>query len=71
MKSTTAALSPNPVAAFLDKAPADITKKVTPYIKKPGESKYPWDYYKILQTIPGDEAYRPLDKGGCPLVAAK
>jgi branched-chain amino acid transport system substrate-binding protein len=40
-------------------------------VKKPSESKYPWDYYKILQTIPGDEAYRPLDKGGCPLVAAK
>ena len=40
-------------------------------IKKPSESKYPWDYYKILNTIPGDEAFRPLDKGGCPLVAAK
>jgi len=40
-------------------------------IKKPSESKYPWDYYKILRTIPGDEAYRPLDKGNCPLVAAK
>jgi branched-chain amino acid transport system substrate-binding protein len=39
-------------------------------IKKPSESKYPWDYYKILRTIPGDEAYRPLDKGNCPLVAA-
>jgi len=40
-------------------------------IKKPSESKYPWDYYKILRTIPGDEAYRPLDKGGCPLVTSK
>jgi branched-chain amino acid transport system substrate-binding protein len=40
-------------------------------VKKPSESKYPWDYYKILRTIPGDEAFRPLDKGGCPLVAAK
>ena len=40
-------------------------------IKKPSESKYPWDYYKVLQTIPGDEAFRPLDKGGCPLVTAK
>ena len=28
----------------------------------------PWDYYKLIRTIPGDEAYRPLDKGGCPLV---
>jgi len=40
-------------------------------IKKPSESKYPWDYYKILRTIPGDEAFRPLDKGNCPLVAGK
>ena len=40
-------------------------------IKKPSESKYPWDYYKVLQTIPGDEAFRPLDKGNCPLVTAK
>jgi branched-chain amino acid transport system substrate-binding protein len=34
-------------------------------VKSPEESKYPWDYYKILRTIPGDEAFRPLDKGGC------
>jgi branched-chain amino acid transport system substrate-binding protein len=40
-------------------------------VKKPSESKYPWDYYKVLQTLPGDETFRPLDKGGCPLVAAK
>ena len=37
-------------------------------VKTPEESKYPWDYYKILRTIPGNEAFRPLDKGGCPLV---
>ena len=40
-------------------------------VKKPSESKYPWDYYNVLRTIPGDEAYRPLDKGNCPLVTAK
>jgi branched-chain amino acid transport system substrate-binding protein len=40
-------------------------------VKKPSESKYPWDYYNVLRVIPGDEAYRPLDKGGCPLVASK
>jgi len=40
-------------------------------VKKPSESKYPWDYYKVLQTLPGDETFRPLDKGGCPLVAGK
>jgi branched-chain amino acid transport system substrate-binding protein len=37
-------------------------------VKKPSESKGPWDYYKLQQTVKGDEAYRPLDKGGCPLV---
>jgi branched-chain amino acid transport system substrate-binding protein len=38
-------------------------------VKKPSESKAPWDYYKLLQTVPGDQAYRPLDQGGCPLVS--
>jgi branched-chain amino acid transport system substrate-binding protein len=39
-------------------------------VKKPSESKGPWDYYKLLGTTPADEAFRPLDKGGCPLVKA-
>jgi branched-chain amino acid transport system substrate-binding protein len=38
-------------------------------VKTPSESKGPWDYYKILGTIPGDQAFRPLAQGGCPLVA--
>jgi branched-chain amino acid transport system substrate-binding protein len=37
-------------------------------VKTPAESKGPWDVYKVLATIPGNEAYRPLDKGGCPYV---
>lgn len=37
-------------------------------VKAPEESKGPWDYYKILRTIPGDEAFRPLQDGNCPLV---
>ena len=37
-------------------------------VKKPQESKGEWDLYKLLATVPGDEAFRPLDKGGCPLV---
>ncbi|MBP2231247.1 branched-chain amino acid transport system substrate-binding protein [Azospirillum agricola] len=37
-------------------------------VKSPAESKGPWDYTKVLSTIPGNQAYRPLDKGGCPLV---
>jgi len=37
-------------------------------VKKPSESKYPWDYYKIRATIPVDQAFRPEKEGGCPLV---
>src|ERR1700755_2565687 len=39
-------------------------------VKKPEESKGEWDLYKLIATVPGDEAFRPLDKGGCPLVKA-
>jgi branched-chain amino acid transport system substrate-binding protein len=39
-------------------------------VKTPAESKYPYDYYKLVRTIPGDQAFRPMDKGGCPLVQA-
>jgi branched-chain amino acid transport system substrate-binding protein len=38
-------------------------------VKKPGESKYPWDYYKILATIPGKEAYQPVDPTVCKMLA--
>jgi branched-chain amino acid transport system substrate-binding protein len=38
-------------------------------VKTPSESSKPWDYYKILATIPGDQAFRALADGGCPLVA--
>jgi branched-chain amino acid transport system substrate-binding protein len=37
-------------------------------VKKPSESKYPWDYYKVRATIPADQAFRPLADGGCSLV---
>ncbi len=37
-------------------------------VKKPDESHYAWDYYKILHTIPGDQAFRPLGESECPLV---
>ena len=40
-------------------------------VKKPSESKGPYDYYKLLQTIPADQAFRPMDQGNCPLVAKK
>src|SRR6266540_530328 len=38
-------------------------------VKRPEESKYPWDYYKVRTTIPAAEAFRPLSQGGCPLVS--
>jgi branched-chain amino acid transport system substrate-binding protein len=38
-------------------------------VKKPEESKYSWDYYKLRATIPAAEAFRPLKEGGCPLVS--
>jgi len=37
-------------------------------VKKPDESKAPWDYYKVLAEVPGDQAFRPLKDGGCPLI---
>src|SRR4051812_5132142 len=38
-------------------------------VKAPAESKGEWDLFKLVETIPGDRAFRPLDAGGCPLVA--
>ncbi len=38
-------------------------------VKTPAESKAPWDYYKILQTVAGEQAFRPLSQSECPLVA--
>jgi branched-chain amino acid transport system substrate-binding protein len=38
-------------------------------VKKPEESKYPGDFYKLRATIPADEAFRPLNEGNCPLVS--
>ncbi|MDB5618014.1 ABC transporter substrate-binding protein [Tardiphaga sp.] len=37
-------------------------------IKKPSESKYPYDYYKLLSTIPAEKAFRPIADGGCPMI---
>ncbi|TDR94843.1 amino acid/amide ABC transporter substrate-binding protein (HAAT family) [Enterovirga rhinocerotis] len=37
-------------------------------VKKPEESKGEWDMYKVVATIPTEEAFRPLKDGGCPLV---
>ena len=39
-------------------------------VKTPKESTGEWDLYKLIATVPGDEAFRPLSEGGCPLVKA-
>jgi branched-chain amino acid transport system substrate-binding protein len=40
-------------------------------VKSPEESKYKFDYYQLLATIPGNEAFRPQEEGGCPLLSKK
>jgi branched-chain amino acid transport system substrate-binding protein len=37
-------------------------------VKKPSESKSPWDFYKLVGTVPGDQAFTPLDKSTCALL---
>jgi branched-chain amino acid transport system substrate-binding protein len=37
-------------------------------VKSPAESKYPWDYYKLVATVPGDQAFGSLAQSKCPLV---
>ena len=37
-------------------------------VKKPEESKYPWDYYKLIATISPEDAAKPLEASECPLV---
>ncbi|MCY1533920.1 Periplasmic binding protein [compost metagenome] len=40
-------------------------------VKKPSESKYAGDFYKLIASIPANEAFRPVEEGGCPLVGKK
>ncbi len=37
-------------------------------VKTPEESKEPWDYYRLIRTTPGEQAFRPLAESTCPLV---
>ena len=37
-------------------------------VKAPAEAKYPWDYFKLVATVPGDTAFAPLSRSKCPLV---
>jgi branched-chain amino acid transport system substrate-binding protein len=38
-------------------------------VKKPEESKYPYDYYKLVGTVGAEQAFRPISEGNCPMVA--
>ena len=38
--------------------------------KAPAESRGPWDYLKLVTSTPAEQAFRPLNEGGCPLVRA-
>jgi branched-chain amino acid transport system substrate-binding protein len=38
--------------------------------KAPSQSRSEWDLLEVGETIPGKDAFRPLDAGGCPLVKA-
>jgi branched-chain amino acid transport system substrate-binding protein len=40
-------------------------------VKSPAESKYPWDYYKIIKTIPAAEAFPSVEAQACPLAVKK
>ena len=36
-------------------------------VKTPAESKAPWDFYKLVETIPAAEAFRPIEQGNCTM----
>ena len=40
-------------------------------VKTPAESRYAWDYLKVVTTVPGEDVTRPLTEGGCPLISGK
>jgi branched-chain amino acid transport system substrate-binding protein len=74
-KAVVAAMKKNPTkdALFGDGTIRADGRKIHPMylfeVKKPEESKGPWDYYKLRATIPANEAFRPLSEGKCPLVS--
>ena len=63
----------DPIAneGVIEDSAVDALKEMSTYLmqaKTPEESKAEWDLAKIVATIPGDQAFRPLSEGGCPLV---
>ena len=39
-------------------------------VKSPNESRYPWDYYRLVRSFTAEDAFRPMREGGCPMVPA-
>jgi len=39
-------------------------------VKSPADSKYPWDYYRVVRNLPADQLYRPLTESDCDFVKA-
>jgi branched-chain amino acid transport system substrate-binding protein len=72
--ATVARMKAMPVVddAFGDTSIRADGRRITPAylfeVKEPGESRAPYDYYKLLQTTPAAEAFRPMNAGGCALV---
>lgn len=54
--------------AFIRPDGALVHDLILAEVKKPSESKARWDYYKVLATVPGKEAFVPLDQSECPLL---
>jgi len=52
----------------LSRACAEARSASLHEVKKPTESKGAWDYYKLVATIPADQAFQPLSESKCPLV---
>jgi len=39
-------------------------------VKAPEDSRYPWDYYRLVRSLSAEDAFRPLDQGNCPIIKA-
>ena len=61
------AMSLGPMSPKAASAPCTFDTTLS-WVKKPAESKGPWDYYKTRATTPAEQAFRPIDQGDCPLV---
>ena len=73
VESVIAPISQIRPATYLGKGKVEANGRVTHdaylfEVKKPSESKGPWDFYKLVGTVPGNQAFTPLDKSTCALL---